>query len=255
MGGIFLEFDWHSNNQVFLPCSISGIMIFREATREDWPAISDISRRSGYEDYINRLGPSYLDEGTVLIAEDGVPVGFSKVEMMADGATWLSGLRVDPDHWRRGIGSQLTRNGVDISRRMGAYAARMLVEASNYRSRALSEKMLFREAESCRFYEQGVDLDGYSEARFKDSTYVAAGWKFMRADRAPDIPGRFFSNGPNLVFAADDGRSFHVLSSGEPVKPADEGMTICSSGIREDLFARLRRMEDFPAAIVYEMIL
>lgn len=241
--------------QLFLPWDIDVIMIFREATSDDWTAISEISRRSGYEDYINRLGPAYLDEGVVLIAEEESPVGFSKVEMMPDGATWLSGLRVDPDHWRKGIGTHLTRVGIEKSKSMRAYAARMLVEEENYRSRALSEKMNFRDSGKYRFYENGMDLSGYEEVEFKEAVYFAAGWKFIRRERTSDIPGKFFSNGKNIVFSSEERNAFHVIAANDPLRPVDDGMTVGSIDMDEKYFSSFRTMGDFPTGIVYEMTL
>ncbi len=230
-------------------------MIFREATAEDWPAISDISRRSGYEDYINRWGPAYLEEGIVLIAEEDVPMGFSKVEIMADGASWLSGLRVDPNHWRKGVGTRLTEKGVEKSIELGAYAARMLVEEGNYRSRGLSEKMGFRNVGKYRFYEHGIDLEGFSPLDYSNNGYIAVRWKFIRSEMAEDLQGKFLSDGRSIVFANDEGNAFYVLKAGSPFKPVDDAMTVCHSDMPESNFSGLNIMEDFPSAIVYEMSL
>ena len=64
------------------------------ATGADWPKISEISGRSRYEDYINRIGPSYLDNGQVLVWKDETDIrGFLKLEYLPDTSAWLSGLR------------------------------------------------------------------------------------------------------------------------------------------------------------------
>lgn len=228
-------------------------MIFREANADDWPAISDISRKSGYEDYINRWGPAFLEEGTVIIAVEDKPVGFTKVEMMADGATWLSGLRVDPDQWRKGIGTKLTNEGVKKSVELGAYASRLLIEESNYRSRGLTEKMNFRNAGKYRFYEQGINLDGFSEVDFDEPGYITARWKFMRNERVENPGGNFFSDGKSLVFANNERDAFIVLKAGGDLKPAEDGMTVCESGFKDTPFSGLKIMEHFPTAILYEM--
>lgn len=230
-------------------------MIVREANSHDWPAISDISRRSGYNDYINRWGESYLDSGTVIIAEEDTPVGFSKVERLPDNSSWLSGLRVDPDHWRNGIGRLLTVKGIELARSSGSYAARMIVEDDNVRSRSLSEKLGFHNAAEYRFFSGGIDLHGYSLEDANVNDLLSIGWRFMDAGRSDEIPGKFYRKGGNLVFVNDQKTSFQVLSAGEDLIREGEGMTVCRENVYNSAFASLQIMEDFPAGILYEMFL
>jgi hypothetical protein len=53
--------------------------MIRQANRDDWIFVSDISARAGYDDYINaHHGPAYLDTGNVyLIVEENIE-GFIK---------------------------------------------------------------------------------------------------------------------------------------------------------------------------------
>ena len=61
------------------------------ATSADWPKISEISGRSGYEDYINRIGPAYLESGQVILWKDEMDIrGFLKLEYLPDNSAWLS---------------------------------------------------------------------------------------------------------------------------------------------------------------------
>ncbi len=228
-------------------------MRIRDATPGDWDSVSRISRRSGYEDYINNhWGPSYLEDGRVLIAEDGEALGFGRVDILPDGAAWLSGLRVDPDHWREGVGSRITSRLVEVSGEMGAYAARMIVENSNHRSRKLSEKLGFYNAMEFRFFGAGLDLSRYRETEYHEASYVSLRWRFVRAERIPSLPGKFYSNGKNTVFLNEEGNTYFVLVATEPLKQGGEGMTIWSKeNFREDL-CKLPELEHFPLAVLYE---
>ena len=76
--------------------------MIRLATHDDWNSISDISARSGYVDYINRIGPSFIDSGDVILFENPNIQAFAKLEYLKDNTAWFSGLRVDPEYWRKG---------------------------------------------------------------------------------------------------------------------------------------------------------
>lgn len=229
-------------------------MIIREASKDDWEAVSRISRRSGYEDYINNhWGPSYLEDGKVILAVEDEPVGFGRVDMLPDKSAWLSGLRVDPDHWRKGIGTMITRNQIEEARKMGAYSARMLVEEGNSRSRKLCEGLGFPKAGIYLYFSQMIDLHDYTETSPADVPYVSVRWRFVRPGRADVLDGKFFTNGKNTVFMNNDENACFVAQASEKIEPGGEGMTVWPKEIFQQPLCYLQAMESFPSAVLYEV--
>lgn len=77
--------------------------------------------------------------GDVLVAErDGVAAGVAAYRRGedGDGTVTLTQLHVHPDHWRRGIGTELHTACVDAWRADGLTSAELLVFEQNERARA-----------------------------------------------------------------------------------------------------------------------
>ncbi len=150
----------------------------RFAGTDDWPFISDISRRAGYVDYINEIGPDFVRTGEVVILTDGMPKGFAKIEKLRDGSLWLSGLRVAPEYQRTGVGTRLTTECIRIARSRGIQTLRMLVQDSNYASVNLASKIGFRKVATFRFFRgtPGIWKEMASDVSY--SGFVNIGWAF-----------------------------------------------------------------------------
>ncbi len=58
-------------------------------------------------------------EGQVLVAASGQGLVGLAVVLVEDGAADLTGLFVDPAHWRKGVGSALVREATHAARRRG----------------------------------------------------------------------------------------------------------------------------------------
>jgi GNAT superfamily N-acetyltransferase len=76
-----------------------GVVAFADSTWDGW-------------DYVPDVWEDWLDEGIALVAEaDGRPVGTVHAAVRGDEA-WLEGLRVDEDHRREGVGTDLLDTAV-----------------------------------------------------------------------------------------------------------------------------------------------
>lgn len=189
--------------------------MIRKASHDDWPAISDISRRSGYEDYINRVGISYIDEGDVLVYEEDRIKGFAKIEYLPDNSVWFSGLRVDPNYWRSGIGQKLTEGSLGTAADRKCTAARLLVYEDNAKSLSLVEKMGFHLVEKYNFIYGIPDTEGFSiNKSIIRHGFINLGWKFADASKMTPIKGSYYSlDGWNILETNE--RTFEILSEGE----------------------------------------
>lgn len=226
--------------------------MIREALLDDWPAISDVSRRSGYEDYINRVGKDFLRNGTILVLDENGILGFLKMEYLPDGSAWLGGLRVDPDYWRRGVGSRLTASALELAASRGCPSARLLIYDDNFRSLGLAEKQGFQKIGKFDFYEFVPDLSGFSHNLTDAEGVVNLGWKFARATGASRIPVEEYSNGGWKILSTES-RTFQIRSIGDkPITMVEGGFTCISSEIGNSPYLEEYRNDDFTSGYVLE---
>ncbi len=137
----------------------------RIATNEDWREISELSREVSLEgeisDYINEIGPRYLERGEMFVLEADRIIGFQKVEKLPDNSIYLSGLRIGKDHRRKGGASRLIRSVLTKGIAEGRSFARSVVEPDNFWSLSLLSKFGFRKLDLMNFFTGSVDLSGF----------------------------------------------------------------------------------------------
>lgn len=225
----------------------------REARSDDWEDIRRISGISGYFDYIGRMGPSYLDWGTVIVAiSDGNILGFLKIEEMQDRSAWLSGLRVDPSRRREGIGKFLTDAAVNQAGKTGLERARMLIHSGNAPSLKLAETCGFHEIKEYDFYSGSVDMTGYVKSNEPVSEAVFVVWKVMIPNGTVNPPAELLSlNGNRIVVSStDQNRFYHILSGDKFTVTAGDGIVLAEKGTMK--IEGLKKLEDFDTGLVFE---
>ena len=88
--------------------------MIRRLTREDKAAVARLCDRAVSEDFIPLYFDSFIDQKVGFgFEENGVLVGIVFSSVALDGEAWLFGLRVDPDHQRKGIGRRLTQRALE----------------------------------------------------------------------------------------------------------------------------------------------
>jgi len=99
-------------------------------------------------DYVGREFPNWLDRADQLamvgIDEGGTPIAVARVALLSDAEAWLSGVRIHPEHRRKGIGSEMNEHGVNWARERGARVIRLATEDVNTPARNQVEKLGFR---------------------------------------------------------------------------------------------------------------
>ena len=157
-----------------------GTVSIRNANPEDWDQISKLSSISGYEDYINEMGPIFLQDGTILMAENKILLGFMKITILPDGYAWFSAVRVHPDYRRHGVGNNLLLEALERSHNENAGGCRLMIEDSNFRSKGLALKNGFHEVLDLLLFEGGFSLEGLEEDQLNADEYISMGWEFCR---------------------------------------------------------------------------
>ncbi|EQD48193.1 GCN5-related N-acetyltransferase domain protein [mine drainage metagenome] len=141
-------------------------MIIQTAVKDNWGRISEISKASGYIDYISQVGPSYLNGGNVIVAiENNTIAGFLKIEELCDNSYWLSGLRVHPDFRRKGIARTLTKKAIRTAKLNDFKAVRLLVSQQNVASLKLSEN------EGFKIIREMINFKGIPEVKDNKKSY------------------------------------------------------------------------------------
>lgn len=119
----------------------------RAARPSDKPAVRSICARIWGDDYIVGVFDEWTRDrrGRLWVAvEDGRVVAIAKLTLLGDREAWLHGLRVDPDHRRRGIATRLLEHRLERARRLGARVARLDTSEDNIAVRRLMRRYGFR---------------------------------------------------------------------------------------------------------------
>ncbi len=225
----------------------------RFSREEDWDAISRVSRDSGYVDYINAIGQSFLEDGRVMVFEDPEIHGILKVEFLSDSSAWLSAIRVDPDQRRKNIGESLTQASLVYAQSQGIKKARMLIHDDNEASIRLAKKAGFAERERFLYLDGSIDLSPGVETTVTTSHLLNIGWKFIDPATSKRIDGRFVDLGKSKVFVHENGFgiSTEPLEIDEPPKLTEGGITSVPFSLAH-FFPERKPVEDFEYAIVFE---
>ncbi|MHB1708954.1 MAG: GNAT family N-acetyltransferase [Thermoplasmataceae archaeon] len=228
-------------------------MGIRHASAEDWPAISEISTVSGYDDYINTIGPSYMNDGTLVVYEEERVLGFGKINYLEDGSAWLSGLRVHPDAQRKGVGISISRYLMQLAMEQGLTSARMLIEDRNTRSINLSLKLGFSPIKSYCFFEGTPQTSGLKIVDFKGQIMVNEGWGFVEISDIYRGKGGFMeSPGKTLVYVwKGDTKLIQVVRGGGDLKAESDGITCAPEADAGSLRKNFAPLDGFESATVY----
>jgi GNAT superfamily N-acetyltransferase len=199
------------------------------ATAKDWPKISEISRRAGYEDYINSIGPSYLESGQVMVWKDETDIrGFLKLECLPDNSAWLSGLRVDPDFRRLSIGSELTSAAVKSAGSTGKKYVRMLIHDGNVKSSGLALKLGFSAVSRFAFFggiPAGETMKDGMISWGEEVQYINLGWVFISYSYMNSVPARYIRYGGSGIAVTVSGNDYQIIVPDEEIRLSGEGFT------------------------------
>lgn len=227
-------------------------MKLRIAGIEDWPVISEISAVAGYDDYINSIGQSYLDDGMIVLYESDKVDGFGKVNFLLDGSAWLGGLRVRPESRRAGVGSAITDYLIAASITRGCKIARMLIEDKNFKSVNLAKNKGFRPLLPFRFFEGTPETSTWKPSLYSESVLVNEEWGFVQLSDEYRGSGRFLEAGENLAyFWSGQTVLVQMIRTGKSLVLNGDGITCIPAKDAERVSDSLVPLGGFEAATVF----
>ncbi len=126
----------------------SGPILVRPATTADRePVLAFCQRTFDWGDYIHEVWDDWLTrpQGILLVAEsDGSPVAVGRASLASTTEGWLEGLRVHPDHRRRGVADAMNAAGRHWLWQHGAQVARLASWVENQAPQRQVERLGFQ---------------------------------------------------------------------------------------------------------------
>lgn len=234
-------------------------MVIRPAQPDDWPTISHISRRSGYHDYINSMGPSFLSDGNVIVFQSGQRVsGFIKINQLPDGSAWLSGLRVDRDYWRLSIGSSLTEAALRMAEEMGLKYVRMIIQNNNQKSWGLATKLGFRPVDEFVFFNGSPVTAGAENIMLSHHSmpiFVSLGWQFARPVATVLSLVKILHTESNALVIKHNDNMVQIVKPSETMSFSDRGYSCMEAGTDLPEYLSGRIDHEFDRASLFELII
>ncbi|WMT50413.1 MAG: GNAT family N-acetyltransferase [Ferroplasma sp.] len=219
--------------------------MIRQANRDDWDSVSDISARSGYDDYINaHHGPAYLDNGDVYVIVDQTIRGFIKLEKLDDGSLWFSGLRVSPESRRAHMGTKLLDFALNFASANGLHPMRCLVETGNYPSIRLMDSYGMRPVAKFYFFLGGIDISDYAFKSTESGSFINKQWKFVRNNE------NVFRKGGAQIALYKGALEYYTALSGKSFRYTGTGTTCAPAGIAR--YVSLPPDPEFPSGYIFE---
>lgn len=196
--------------------------VIRAAQPRDKRPVRALLGRIWPDDYI----PEFFDEwvrdrkGRCWVAvEDRAVVGIAKLTLSANGEAWLHGLRVDPEHRRRGIATALLDHRLARARRLGARVARLDTSEDNVAVQRLMRRYGFRRIARVGHY--AAPASAGARPRIATPRDVGAAWRLLRSQHALLHQGHFVRTvrRDDVVRAIREGRC-HLI------RPSDDASAV-----------------------------
>ncbi len=123
------------------------MVTIREGRLGDLEAVAAFCRGTfRWGDYIPEVFASWVGDGhgRVLVAEQaGAVLGLMHIAWQGAGQAWFEGMRVHPDHRRKGVAVELTQAALAAARAEGVRVARLAIDQDNRPSLSLAERCGF----------------------------------------------------------------------------------------------------------------
>jgi GNAT superfamily N-acetyltransferase len=126
-------------------------MQIRDAKPSDKQTVLDFCKDTfSWGDYIADVWDFWILQGNLFVAEENdVPIGLSHLVFMDDRQAWLEGIRIHPNHRRKGYGRRIISHCESIA---NSKTIRMIIESDNIPSIDLAKSMGYNIEDWWRLY-------------------------------------------------------------------------------------------------------
>ena len=135
--------DWRLGEAI-----ASTVVLIRPARHNDIPQIASWTQLTfDWGDYVAEWLPKWLENPAVRVMvaeEDGAVIATVTGTMVSPTEVWAQGIRVHPDHRRKGIATAVSSELWNWARERGAAVVRLAIDSTNTASQAQAGSMGFR---------------------------------------------------------------------------------------------------------------
>ena len=127
-------------------------MEIREATSSDRNLVLKFCKNTfSWGDYIEKVWPSWLDEGNLFLFEKEYPVGICHA-FYSQNQIWIEGIRIDPNFQRQKIASKLVTHAELIGKNNDALFSYMLIDTENKKSIFMANSLNYKIFQIWNYY-------------------------------------------------------------------------------------------------------
>jgi len=127
-------------------------MKIREANISDKNSVLKFCKNTfSWGDYIEKVWSSWLDEGNLFLFEKKFPVGICHA-FYSENQIWIEGIRIDPNHRRESIASNLVTHAESIGKKNQKSFSYMLIDVENQNSISMANSLNYDTFETWNYY-------------------------------------------------------------------------------------------------------
>ena len=127
-------------------------MEIREAKISDKTSILKFCKNTfSWGDYIEKVWSSWLEEGSLFLFEKKSPVGICHA-FYSQNQIWIEGIRIDPNHRREMIASNLVIHAESIGKKNQKLFSYMLIDTENKNSISMADSLNYEKFQTWNYY-------------------------------------------------------------------------------------------------------
>jgi len=190
-------------------------MKIREATSFDRISVLKFCKDTfSWGDYIDKVWPSWLDEGNLFLFEKQFPLGICHA-FYFQNQIWIEGIRIDPNFRRQKIASKLVTHAELIGKKTNALFSYMLIDTENKKSISMAHSLNYEIFQTWNYYSLIPKNNSNFKIEFKKSLnsdffpYYVDSWRWLETN--DDILFDLCTQNKVITSNLDDNNSVAIL--------------------------------------------
>jgi len=163
-------------------------MKIREATSFDRISVLKFCKDTfSWGDYIDKVWPSWLDEGNLFLFEKQSPLGICHA-FYFQNQIWVEGIRIDPNFRRQKIASKLVTHAELIGKKTNALFSYMLIDTENKKSISMAHSLNYEIFQTWNYYSLIPKKNSNFKIEFEKSLksdffpYYVDSWRWLETN-------------------------------------------------------------------------